>query len=37
MLRLRPYKIEDADTIITWSKDERVFISGAQGSWESIH
>jgi hypothetical protein len=25
MLRLRPYKIEDAYTIISWSKDEKAF------------
>ena len=25
MLRLGPYKIEDADTIISWSKDEKAF------------
>ena len=31
MLRLRPYKIEDADTIITWSKDERVFYQWSAG------
>ena len=31
MLRLRPYKIEDADIIITWSKDERVFYQWSAG------
>ena len=33
MLGLRPYKKEDAATIISWSKDERLFISGVPGSW----
>ena len=31
MLRLRPYKIEDSDTIITWCKDERVFFQWSAG------
>jgi RimJ/RimL family protein N-acetyltransferase len=31
MLRLRPYKIEDADIIITWSKDEQVFYQWSAG------
>ena len=31
MLRLRPYKKEDADTIISWSNDERAFYSWSAG------
>ena len=31
MLRLRPYKREDAETIISWSKDERSFYKWSAG------
>ena len=31
MLRLRPYKKEDADTIISWSKDEKAFYQWSAG------
>ena len=31
MLRLRPYKKEDADTIISWSQDERAFYQWSAG------
>ena len=31
MIRLRPYKKEDADTIISWSKDERIFYQWSAG------
>ena len=31
MLRLRPYKKEDADTIISWSKDEKAFYKWSAG------
>ena len=31
MLRLRPYKKEDADTIISWSQDERGFYQWSAG------
>ena len=31
MLRLRPYKQEDADTVISWSKDERAFYRWSAG------
>ena len=31
MLRLRPYKKEDADTIISWSKDEKAFYHWSAG------
>lgn len=31
MLRLRPYKKEDADTIISWSKDEKAFYQWNAG------
>ena len=31
MLRLRPYKKEDADTIISWSQDERAFYRWSAG------
>ena len=31
MLRLRPYKIEDAYTIISWSKDEKAFYQWSAG------
>ena len=31
MIRLRPYKKEDADTIISWSKDERTFYQWSAG------
>lgn len=31
MLRLRPYKKEDADTIISWSKNERAFYQWSAG------
>ena len=31
MLRLRPYKCEDADIIISWSKDERAFYQWSAG------
>jgi RimJ/RimL family protein N-acetyltransferase len=31
MIRLRPYKKEDADTIISWSQDERAFYQWSAG------
>ncbi len=31
MLRLRPYKCEDAETIISWSKDEKAFYQWSAG------
>ncbi len=31
MLRLRPYKKDDADTIISWSRDERAFYKWSAG------
>lgn len=31
MLRLRPYKKEDADAIISWSKDEKAFYKWSAG------
>ncbi len=31
MLRFRPYKKEDADTIISWSKDEKAFYQWSAG------
>ena len=31
MLRLRPYKKEDTDTIISWSQDERAFYQWSAG------
>ena len=31
MLRLRPYKREDAETILSWSKDERAFYQWSAG------
>lgn len=31
MLRLRPYRIEDADTIISWGKDEKAFYQWSAG------
>jgi len=31
MLRLRPYNREDADTIISWSKDEKEFYQWSAG------
>ena len=31
MLGLRPYKREDADTILSWSQDERVFYQWSAG------
>ena len=31
MLRLRPYKKEDADTIISWSKEEKAFYQWSAG------
>ena len=31
MLRLRPYKKEDADIIISWSRDERAFYQWSAG------
>lgn len=31
MLRLRPYKKEDANTIISWSKDARAFYQWSAG------
>lgn len=30
-LRLRPYNINDADTILSWSKDEKVFYKWSAG------
>ena len=30
-LRLRPYNINDADTILSWSKDERAFYKWSAG------
>ena len=41
MLRLRPFKKEDADTIISWSKDEKAFyqwsagVMGEQGAYRA--
>lgn len=40
MLRLRPYKKEDADTIISWSQDERAFYqwsAGVMGDYPITH
>lgn len=34
MLRLRPYKKEDANTIISWSKDARAFYQWSAGVME---
>ena len=34
MLRLRPYHIKDAETILSWAKDEKAFINGQQAYWE---
>ena len=31
MVRLRPYKPEDADTILSWSRDERSFYQWSAG------
>lgn len=31
MLRLRPYKKEDAETILSWAKDERAFYKWTAG------
>jgi RimJ/RimL family protein N-acetyltransferase len=31
MIRLRPYKKEDADTIISWNQDERAFYQWSAG------
>ncbi len=31
MLRLRPYKASDADTILTWCRDERTFYRWSAG------
>lgn len=30
MLRLRPYNKNDAETIMSWIKDEKSFINGQQ-------
>ena len=31
MLRIRPYRLEDADTIISWSPDKRAFYQWSAG------
>lgn len=36
MLRLRPYKISDAETIITWCKDEIAFRKWTSDRYESF-
>ena len=37
MLRLRTYKKEDADTIISWSKDEKAFYQWSAGVMGECH
>ena len=36
MLRLRPYKISDAETIISWCKDEAAFRKWTSDRYESF-
>lgn len=36
MLRLKPYNLNDADIILSWSKDEMAFINGQQVFWVNI-
>ena len=31
MLRLRPYNIKDAETILSWTKDEKAFYKWTAG------
>lgn len=36
MLRVRPYRKDDAKTIVTWCKDEETFYKWTAESWENI-
>ena len=35
MLRLRPYHIKDAETILSWAKDEKAFYKWTAGETHS--
>lgn len=35
-LRLRPYRLGDAQKIVTWCANQEAFTSGAPGCWEFI-